>query len=357
MYELIPPPHQTPFSSGIRHPELYLWDAWSFENEGVLHLYCLAVNRQKPDGSRLLPAERNHYPFHIRHFESVDAGGQWWDKGSFHAAGSAPNGQDVRNVWSGCSFILEDGRLAAGYTGLYAGDPDHTFIQNMGVAYSPDGRHIERFGNTPLSCPVVDFDNILTSGYYLPPLEQLGHNAGEEGGPILAWRDPFIFRTLTGELRALWAAKVSPTRGAIAQARLDYRGGELSMGELLPPILLPESQTFTQIELPKIYVDQTRQEYYLVVATCDRLTESQAEHEVEKAIRLYRASQPEGPWQPLFSNNGRLPNSDHLYAMTVLKTDFDRRQLLCIAPCAETAGDRLGLSISPAFTLDIPAPY
>ena len=87
----IPQPFPRPFENGIRHPDLYLWDAWSFVDSGrTIHLYSLAVSRTKADGSPLLPVDRNSFPFHIRHFTSDDDGVTWSDRGSRMAPRDEP---------------------------------------------------------------------------------------------------------------------------------------------------------------------------------------------------------------------------------------------------------------------------
>ena len=50
------------FEGSIVHPELYLWDSWSYQEQGTMHLYCLAISRTKPNGEALLPAEKDSYP-------------------------------------------------------------------------------------------------------------------------------------------------------------------------------------------------------------------------------------------------------------------------------------------------------
>ena len=52
----VPKPHAGAFRGSIAHPDLYLWDAWSYvEDDASLHLYTLAVGRKGPDGASLAP--------------------------------------------------------------------------------------------------------------------------------------------------------------------------------------------------------------------------------------------------------------------------------------------------------------
>ena len=66
----IPEAYKTEFENGIQHPDLYLWDAWSYAENGLIHLYCLAIPRYTLDVMKIDPRERNNFQFHIRHFTS-----------------------------------------------------------------------------------------------------------------------------------------------------------------------------------------------------------------------------------------------------------------------------------------------
>ena len=97
----VPPPSADTFENGITHPELWLWDSWTAELDGIVHLYCLALSRTGHDGAPISPDHRNEYPFHIRHFTSADNGRSWKDEGVFAGPREVGDGAFARNVWSG----------------------------------------------------------------------------------------------------------------------------------------------------------------------------------------------------------------------------------------------------------------
>ncbi|MBT8115990.1 MAG: hypothetical protein KJP04_11430, partial [Arenicella sp.] len=96
--EVIPPPRPEPFMGAISHPDLYLWDVWSAQQDGDIHLYCLAVSRTDVNGNVFPPADRNLARFHIRHFLSVDAGRSWQDRGCFQQPRVGHNTFDSRTI-------------------------------------------------------------------------------------------------------------------------------------------------------------------------------------------------------------------------------------------------------------------
>lgn len=48
-----------------------------------------------------------------------------------------------------------------------------------------------------------------------------------------------------------------------------------------------------------------------------------------------------------------MPGLEGLFGMTVLKPDFDRESLLCIAPYTGAGGDARGLTFSPSFRIGL----
>ncbi len=349
----IPPAHSALFENGIRHPDLYLWDAWSYHQDGAFHLYCLAVSRSRPDGGVLQPAERNDYPFHVRHFSSIDEGKNWKDEGCFQTPGQARSGHDARNVWSGSiEPLLHGGKLVA-YTGLYEIGAERTFLQNISLAFSGDGYRLDRLQEQPLSCPLRDRQQILNQGYYLDTVENLGHKDGEGGGPIMAWRDPFIFSDRQGLLHLYWSAKSDPCHGVIAHGIIEKTGDGYRLDRLYPPLSLPDGEDFTQAELPKVYCDRDSDSYYLILATCNRQYEGQSDDEVDKRIRIYRSDSLRGPWRACAREGSAIAGLDGLFGMTVLKTDFDRQRLLCIAPYTDAVESDRRLTFAAPFYIDL----
>lgn len=349
----IPPPVAEPFTDGIRHPDLYLWDAWSFvAPEGDIHLYSLAVSRTKADGSDLTPAERNSFPFHIRHFTSTDDGASWADRGSLLEPRSDPASPDARTIWSGSIAPLPDSRILLAYTGLYELGPEQCFLQNLMLALT-DGDKVTWRASTPVLCPRRDWDMITQAGYYLADREALGHSSGEAGGPIMAWRDPFIFIDHEGVINLFFSAKTDAGTGAMGRATLRPEGDGFQLDRLFPPIPLPDSAQFTQFELPKIYRDATLGNYILIGSTCSRRHENQPDSEVEKMMRIYRSASVDGPWQPCGNKGSELTGLDFLFGMTVLRHEHQANSLLCMAPYTDVAEADKGLTFAPAFRLDL----
>lgn len=348
----IPEPSSLIFRDGIRHPALHLWDAWSCVHAAEYHLYCLALSRTKPDGDALTAGERNDFPFHIRHFVSTDDGASWRDQGCFMAAGELATEGAERNVWSGSVEALAGDGVLMAFTTITPGDELHPFIQQLGIGGSGDHQHLGWRQQRPISCPVRDHAAIVAAGFYLDPPTSLGHRDGEAGGPIMAWRDPYLFFDPLGQLYLLWSAKAASGEPAVACAGLAMGPDGYQITRILPPILLPDGHDFTQAELPKIYHDATRGDYYLVLATCNRKHEQQPDNEVQKNIRLYRSRSLLGPWEGATATGSVLTADTHLFGMTVLATDFERHRMLCMAPYTEAAGD-LSLSFAAPFFIEL----
>jgi hypothetical protein len=340
--------------AGIRHPQLYLWDSWSFSEGGCIHLYCLAVNRVKDDGEPLLPQHRNDFQFHIRHFESLDGGDSWRDKGVFQRAALAADGHDARNVWSGSIMQLADSRVLAAYTGLQELGEQRPFVQSLAVGLCADGNVFTEGGGQLLLCPVRDHEQIAAAGYFMAVDDQLGSVDGEEGGPILAWRDPFCFSDAAGQLYMAWAAKVSAKRSAmgLASIRLDD-AGVCQLETLFPPVVLPDDDEYTQLELPKIYFDSVKRRYLLIAASSTRQTEGQSDDEVSKCIRLYVADSLTGPWLSGGTETSVIAGLDALFGLAVIEADYSAQRLRCMVPYTEVASAELALSFSAVRELDI----
>ena len=339
----IPDVYNKKFTNGIRHPHLYLWDSWSYIEHKIIHLYCLAISRTKPDGTILHPNERNDFKFHIRHFTSVDDGLSWKDEGCFFMPNKKLN---HRTIWSGCVKPLSNGNKLVAYTGLENIDSTRNFLQNIEIAVSNDGYVVHSLNKNVLSSPLRDWNEIIKKGYYLDSKENLGSNEGEKGGPIMAWRDPFIFYDNNSELNLFWSAKSSPKKGALARATIKNDGDYFKILELHPPVHVPDINDFTQLEVPKVLFDKERELYYLIISTCNRLYENQPDSEIRKEVRLYKSDYINGPWK---SMGEKILGDKNLFGLTVLKTDFDNNRLLCIAPYTEVAEEQLRLTFAPTF--------
>lgn len=336
------------FTNGIEHPDLFLWDAWSYEQDDLLHLYCLAVERVLNDGRKLQPHERNNVPFHVRHFCSSDGGESWQDLGVFQEPRPALRSFDARTVWSSSITVLPDQRKLVAFTGLAAQGDDHPFIQSMATALSSDGERLDADSIRLISSPVTDWEEITAAGYYVAERVNLGHKDGEDGGPILAWRDPYVVE-VAGDLHMFWCAKADRITPALGHAKLN---AAFQIDTLYPPIRLPDGNNFTQFELPKVYYDSANKQFYLIGATCNRLYEGQSDAEVDKQIRMYVADSVRGPWRPHSPHGSSLGlGVKHMFGMTVLRANFTTGELLCIAPYTEAA--EKPLTFSAPFTIKL----
>ena len=342
----IPPPSNEIFENGINHPLLYLWDSWSYKDAGVLHLYCLAVSRVKHDGSPLQPMERNDFPFHIRHFTSDTNGRLWKDEGCFLKPEKWAKKLNCHTIWSGSIEAMPDGRKLTAFTAVEKNDPDHEFVQNIVLAISNDGYNVDRIADDVLSSPRRDWEEIIEMGYYLDDKKELGSNNGEGGGPILAWRDPFIFIEKEDKINLFWAGKISPTKSALVRAELQKDGELFKIASLFPPVTVPDGNTFTQLELPKVVYDDKKEIYYLIISSCNRLYEGQSDEEVDKGVRFYKSGSLNGQWEAL---GDKILGTENLFGPTVLDTDFKNNRLLCIAPYTDAAEKDRSLTFSAVF--------
>lgn len=355
MDSTIPPPHSGPFIGAIVHPDLYLWDSWSYEQANETHLYCLAVSRNDESGRPFDASLRNDRPFHVRHFLSADKGSSWSDQGCLQTPRLGTPYFDSKTIWSGSVTLLPDGRKLVAYTGLNDADPELPFQQSIALAISDDGYKIGELPDEPLSCPIRDWSAITSCGYYLDELTRLGHKDGEGRGPISAWRDPFVLLD-DGAIHLFWAAKIGSHRPAMAHATVEETENGFVLAQLHAPITVPDDDEFTQLELPKILRDERDGMYYLLISTCNRRYEGQSDAEVDKRIRLYSASMPDGPWKAARESGSTVfKDEDFLFGLTVLSADFDNGNLTCVSPYTDAAPGAAALSISKKFTISLDA--
>lgn len=350
----IPPASPEVFAGGIDHPRLWLWDSWTLlEPSGLWHLYCLALSKVDADGNAIAPPARNNFAFHVRRFESCDQGQSWFDRGVMLEPRQVRDGADARNVWSGSVLRLDDGRVAFGFTGVRDCGPDRSFLQTICVATGSDPSEVKSAPFAAISCPLRDYDAIVARGYYLGPRETLGSNEGEAGGPILAWRDPFLFATGDGELHAVWSAKLSPTLPALAHARLKQDDDQISLTELCAPITLPDAALMTQAEVPKVYFDPETEDYLLLVSACDRRFEGQPDCELTHTLRLYRSRDIRGPWRTFRASGSALPGLDGLFGASLIRHDITAGRLSVIGPYTENSGPERQLQFAQTVDLHI----
>jgi len=348
----IPPPATQLFRNGIVHPDLFLWDSWCCEADSGIDLYCLALARKDSNGQPISPSDRNSYLFHIRHFHSADGGDQWLDKGCFQKPGIASDAHDARNIWSGGVLNLgADGKLHA-YTGIGQGDENHPFIQSLAIGYCGHEDTLTH-GNVIL-CPLRDREKILKAGYYLPDQDSMGSKEGEEGGPILAWRDPFLFYDIDGTLMMAWAAKVSPDRGAVGLASLAVdEKHHCTVETLFPPVTMPDDNEYTQLEVPKVIFNSGTGKYILCVSTTNRQSESQPQSEITMVMRLYVSDALKSGWSSGATTSSIIQGTNHQFGMSIIRAEHENKILHCMAPYAEGAGATRQLTFPRGFYIDL----
>ena len=348
----IPEPSSVAFQGGINHPDLWLWDSWTYEEAGLLILHCLALSRRDKGGKSIAPAERNDFRFHVREFQSTNLGQSWKDCGVFFSPEGDGASAHSRNVWSGSLARHSDQYLFA-YTGIREIDNGRQFHQSICMMH--DSHRDLRDANDMclLSCPTRDYQQITNKGYYLGPPDSLGLNAGEAGGPIMAWRDPFLFIDHNDTLFLFWSAKMDPKTPVIASAKLEKAGRRYRIRELFAPMPLPDAEHFTQAEVPKVAYDSVRGCYYLLISACNRLYEGQPDVEVAKEQRLYKSHTLAGPWVPYFADFSLLPDLDYLFGASILSADFTTGDLTIVAPFTEMIAAPLQLTFAPRRTINI----
>ena len=338
-------PKKVHYTQGIAHPERLLWDAWSIKIDDTLHLFTLSIPRFDEQGMPIHPDDRNNHPFTIWHFESQDAAITWQDLGP-HRVPDSKAVYQAGNVWSG-SIDRIGGRLLEAYTGIELADSAHPFIQSLYVSTLDE--NFAAKNDICISSASRDYETILEAGYYLQPRDQLGSIDGEEGGNITAWRDPFVFSDPSGDF-VCFAAKQSVSEAALGMGVL---GVDASTLTLLPPISVADAHQFTQLEVPKIVFVKHIGLYLLICATTNRISEQQPAADVEHSIRLYSATNIDGPWQPAGRETSVIGGVDHLFGATILDVDEQSNRLLCLAPYTAQAQEDRALTFAPRFFIDL----
>lgn len=351
----IPPASNLPYFDGICHADLWLWDSWTCEIDGELSLFTLALARADNRDNAILPAARNDFKFHIRRFASTDDGRSWHDCGAYLSpSDTAAGGILRRNVWSGCATPTDE-KLFFAFTGVRQPSPERPFLQSLCAIVAPlDLSPPDPAKTIIISDPYTDYTHIRDRGYYLGPRDQLGDMRGEEGGPILAWRDPFLFANGDGTFDAFWAAKIRPVRPAVGHARLVPHKAGFDV-ELCDPVLLPDDREFTQAEVPKVYRDKASGSFCMLVSTCNRMREGQPDHEVTKELRLYRAKSLTGPWHPFRHDTSILSGLDGLFGASLTAFDIERGQATLIGPYTEMVAIDRQLTFAPPTQIDLNA--
>lgn len=342
----IPAAHRETFRKGIVHPTLWLWDSWVDAREGRIDLYCLALARSCADGKAIWPGDRNAFPFHVRRFRSNDSGETWIDCGCFFAPTDTGDGSLGRSVWSGSCISLEQGRTLHALTSLRALERSRPFIQALFLAEAEDDAEALSPPPEPVLCPLRDFQKIRAAGYYLGTQADLGTSEGEEGGPILAWRDPFLWRDEAAQLHMLWSAKASANEACVGHAVLARDKSGSWTASLQPPIRLPPDEAITQAEVPKLYAASSGEGLYLLISGCNRRRETQPDHEVAKTHNLYRSEALRGPWRPHAVSSELAVGKPFLYGGSFLARVIGPPTARLVAPYTERAEAHLQLTFA-----------
>ena len=351
--ETIPAPYPELFCDGISHPELHLWDAWSYSCNQGLHLYCLAVSNKDRYGHIYPPHLRNQKSFHIRHFFSEDSGGSWRDLGCFQQARVGQNLFDSRSIWSGSILALADGRQLTAYTGIREQGSALTFQQSLGLSISTNWMTTIPGSQQVLSDPLNEWQTITQNGYFLGEYNSLGHKDGESGGSILAWRDPFLLLH-GGVIHMYWCAKTGYRTPALGHAVLQESESGFSISKMYPPVAMPDGNEFTQLELPKVIFDEVHECFLLIVSSCNRMHEQQSDKDADKRMRLYKSKSLNGPWHKFGHKGSTLKLAEpHMFGITIIKSDLRSEKLNYVAPYTEDAGEEKFLTLSKTYFLDI----
>ena len=335
------------FKQGIRHQDLWLWDAWSVQRDDVINLFALSVPKVDDDGHSISPEERNDYQFTIIRFESLDRGISW-SEASRHRQPDTNCVYQSANIWSGSVAYLKD-NLVEAFTGIKKGSAERPFVQSIYLADLDDG-----FNSQSSICLVSserDYEQIVEAGYFLQSKEELGSIRGEEGGCISAWRDPFIF-SVRGKTLMVFAAKSAGTEPAMGLMEVIGDFPEVH-ARLCPPVTLIDAEEFTQLEVPKIVYVKSLGAFLMLCSTTDRQSECQEGRQVNSLLRLYWAPEIEGPWKPAGTQTSVIAGVELLFGATILEVDEASERLICIAPYTSAADATLALSFAPRFFIDL----
>jgi len=238
-----------------------------------------------------------------------------------------------------------------GFTGIKNLGNGRNFFQSMGIASLDRAGKLIQVDDVPFSCPDRDYEQIRAAGYYLGPKDALGSDDGEEGGPILGWRDPYLVEETPDRIHAFWSAKTSAREGCVAHAALARKGQGFEIERLYPPIKIPAGEIYTQTEVPKFYSNTQTGSHLMLISSCDRLYEGQPDSQVSKRLRLYTAGSLRGPWHPYRPEGSHVTNDDKLFGASAISCDFISQELCLVAPMSETASPEDRLTIAPIFKL------
>lgn len=206
----------------LRVPDKWLWDFWTVEHDGRLHVFFLQAPTSLGD------PDLRHWNVTIGHAVTDDLHG--WELLPDALAPSPQAAFDDRSTWTG-SIVRHDGTWHMLYTGT--SHADDGLVQRIGLATSRDLVTWERHGP-----PVLEAD----ARWY----ELLDRDAWFDQ----AWRDPWVFRGPDDRWHAYVTARAragaARGRAVVGHAVSD----DLVAWDVLPPVTAPMG--FGQMEVPQL---------------------------------------------------------------------------------------------------------
>lgn len=303
------------YPSRLKSSDFYLWDNWSLvEADGTIHVYSLAASKSHT------PAER-HFHAYWRHFVSVDEGQSFADLGPVLKHRNQSNGFDNQAIWSGSVAQLKSGKFLAAYTGL---SNENKFLQSLGLAISEDAHNFKRLNQ---GRAIIDHKTMhkqfLDKGYYVDEIDRLGHPDGELNGSIQALRDPYILETDEG-LEIFWAAKSYNESGEVISSIGRATIKDLNSPQnivLHRPINPPDGIDYSQLELPNV-IQREDGKFLWFISTTKRVSEQQAEPEIDMMARVYLSDTLDSPLMLLPNRDSSIlfrSNDTHTYGLNIVR--------------------------------------
>lgn len=273
----------------IESDTFYVWDNWGYMSKaGDLHIHAQYCEKHLCE----VPEDR-YWHAKIQHFVSMDKGESFMNRGTVIDVSKDSEHFDAFNIWSGCVYELDDGRVMSLYTGLSSSDKRlagnrRCALQSIGLAISHDGGVSFTKNPEPIISPIRDYELLRRLGYFLGPKESLGE-IDDPDGTFMCLRDPELF-VEDETIHMIFACKVackgvsSGIRNGVGHAVIkDFNN--LSSIEIMRPIFVAKETDYNQLELPGLF--KAGAKYYLVVSTTNLEYIGQPDTEVEKTVRIF----------------------------------------------------------------------
>ena len=270
-------------------PDLWVWDSWFVEADGVDHMFFLNAPKSVGD------PDQRHFYASIGHATSKDLT-NWDYHGTAIEASAGPAWDDLA-TWTGSAFQRPDGKWMMFYTAISRAERGH--VQRIGAALSDDLFHWEKMGNAPL----VEAD----AQYY--------QKLNMPGCIDEACRDPFVFPDPDGNgwhmyFTASGHNDATNENGVIGHATSE----DLDNWTVQPPIF--KGAIAGELEVPEIF--ELKGRWYLLYSTWSRnVCESYraaANGPVHSGTHYMISSNGElGPWNPAVGNGLLVDEKDRIY--------------------------------------------